>query len=111
MTRYYEKDNLIGILLIILAMAGFAIEDSIIKLLTQRLNPGQIIVMIGSGGTLIFFFMLKFQGIPIQYRNLQNFWVIGRSTAELFGTAFFVLSLALVPLTTVSESSKLVLYW
>ena len=102
MTRYYEKDNLIGILLIILAMAGFAIEDSIIKLLTQRLNPGQIIVMIGSGGTLIFFFMLKLRGIPIQYRILQNFWVIGRSTAELFGTAFFVLSLALVPLTTVS---------
>ena len=45
MTRYYEKDNLIGILLIILAMAGFAIEDSIInhepraRLVGVRTNP------------------------------------------------------------------------
>ena len=102
MTNHKKSENLTGIGLIVLAMAGFAVEDSIIKFLAQRLSPGQILVMIGIGGTSAFYILLKTKGIQVRSEIVANTWVIGRTLSELFGTAFFVLSLSLVPITTVS---------
>ena len=102
MNSYKKNDNLAGIGLVVLAMAGFAVEDSIIKFLAQRLSPGQILVMIGIGGTSVFYILLKAKGIKVRREIVANTWVIGRTLSELFGTAFFVLSLSLVPITTVS---------
>ncbi len=102
MTENKTTENLAGICLVVLAMAGFAIEDSIIKFLAQRLSPGQILVMIGLGGTSVFYILLRANGIFIKREIVANTWVVGRTLSELFGTAFFVLSLSLVPITTVS---------
>ena len=102
MTSHKRSENLAGIGLVVLAMAGFAVEDSIIKFLAQRLSPGQILVMIGIGGTSVFYILLKVKGIQVRREIVANSWVIGRTLSELFGTAFFVLSLSLVPITTVS---------
>jgi drug/metabolite transporter (DMT)-like permease len=102
MTNHKKSENLTGIGLIVLAMAGFAVEDSIIKFLAQRLSPGQILVMIGIGGTSTFYILVKTKGIQVRSEIVANTWVIGRTLSELLGTAFFVLSLSLVPITTVS---------
>ena len=61
MTSHKKNENLAGIGLVVLAMAGFAVEDSIIKFLAQRLSPGQILVMIGIGGTSVFYIKSKRQ--------------------------------------------------
>ena len=50
-----KRENLLGIGFITLAMAAFAVEDSLIKLLSTRLSSGQILLMIGVGGTLGFY--------------------------------------------------------
>ncbi len=47
-------DNLRGILLILMAMALFTVEDAFIKHLSGRIPVGQLLIMIGTGSTLIF---------------------------------------------------------
>ena len=38
----------------VLAMLGFAIEDSLIKLMASDVPSGQVLIMIGIGGAIIF---------------------------------------------------------
>ena len=102
MSESIKRENLLGIGFITLAMAAFAVEDSLIKLLSTRLSSGQILLMIGLGGTLGFFIWSRHKGEGLTAEIMRNPWVIGRTLSELVGTAFFVLSLALVPITTVS---------
>ena len=102
MTENNIRENLLGIGFIIIAMAGFAVEDAIIKVLTARLSPGQIMVMIGLGGTSCFYLLARLNGQSVTQKIVRNPWVIGRTLSELFGTALFVLSLALVPIITIS---------
>ena len=45
--------NLRGALLMILAMALFAIEDMCIKLLSSDMSTGQIIAILGGGGAVL----------------------------------------------------------
>ena len=97
-----KRENLLGIAFITLAMAAFAVEDSLIKLLSTRLSSGQILVMIGFGGTLSFYAWSHHRGEGLTGAMIRNPWVIGRTLSELVGTAFFVLALAVVPITTVS---------
>ena len=44
------SDNLRGALLMTLAMAGFALEDMFIKLLSGTIPVGQILFMLGASG-------------------------------------------------------------
>ena len=47
-------DNLRGSLLMVAAMAGFAVEDVLIKQIASKLPMGEVLALIGCGGTLIF---------------------------------------------------------
>jgi len=102
MSESLKRENLLGIGFITLAMAAFAVEDSLIKLLSTRLSSGQILLMIGLGGTLGFYIWSRQKGEGLTAQIITNRWVIGRTLSELVGTAFFVLALALVPISTVS---------
>ena len=102
MNEANARENILGIGFIVIAMAGFAVEDAIIKQLTSRLSPGQIMVMIGLGGTLGFYILARYNGQKLTQEIAFNRWVVGRTLSELVGTGFFVLSLALVPITTIS---------
>ena len=102
MSEANARENILGIGFIVIAMAGFAVEDAIIKQLTSRLSPGQIMVMIGLGGTLGFYILARYNGQKLTQEIAFNRWVVGRTLSELVGTGFFVLSLAMVPITTIS---------
>ena len=102
MNEASARENILGIGFIVIAMAGFAVEDAIIKQLTSRLSPGQIMVMIGLGGTLGFYILARYNGQKLTQEIAFNRWVVGRTLSELVGTGFFVLSLAMVPITTIS---------
>ena len=47
-------DNMRGAILMVIAMLGFAIEDSLIKIMASDLPSGQILMMLGIGGSLVF---------------------------------------------------------
>ena len=95
-------ENLRGILFMILAMAGFAFEDLFIKKLSAHLPVSEIIIILGFTGSIIFLIIALLQRAPIIHKDLLNRHVIIRTVFELFGALFFVIAIALIPLSSAS---------
>ena len=94
-------ENLRGIALMTLAMAAFALEDVFIKALAETLSLGQILLMLGAGGTLVFGALALRQRAPIG-AALRRRAVWLRNLGEVLGTRFFVTALSLMPLSTLA---------
>ena len=95
-------DNLKGILFMILAMAGFACEDLFIKMLSENLPISEIIIILGFSGSIIFLIIGLLTKAPIFHQGLLTTPVIIRTLCALFGALFFVLAIALTPLSSAS---------
>ena len=50
-----KRENFVGSCLMVTSMAAFAIEDSVIKVVSGLLPVGQILFLLGIGGTASFF--------------------------------------------------------
>jgi len=86
----------------ILAMAGFAFEDLFIKTLSAHLPVSEIIIILGFTGSIIFLIIALLQRAPIIHKDLLNRHVVTRTVFELFGALFFVIAIALTPLSSAS---------
>ena len=94
----------------VIAMFGFAVEDSLIKLMADDVPSGQVLIMIGIGGAIVF-------AIAALVRGEQpfGFWMLSgysgmRAFCEGFAALGFVTALALVPIslvTTIIQASPL----
>jgi len=96
-------ENLRGILFMILAMAGFALEDLFIKLLSSHVPVSQILIILGFSGTTVFLIIALLTHAPILHRDLLNKPVIVRTFCELFAALFFTSAIALTPLSSVAS--------
>lgn len=95
-------NNLRGILLMVASMAGFAVEDAFIKSAAATVPVGQILILLGLGGTLIFGTLARVQGARLLTRAILLRPVLIWNTAEMLGTMTFVSAIAMAPLSTVS---------
>jgi len=103
-------DNIRGAILMVVAMLGFAVEDSLIKLLSRDIPSGQILITIGLGGALVFATLALMKG-----EQPFGFWMLRgaaglRAFCEAFAALGFVTALALVPIslvTTIIQASPL----
>ena len=95
-------DNLRGSVLMVLAMAGFALEDMFIKRLAAAMPVGQIIALIGLGGAVIFAAICAGQGRRLWSRDLLAGPVLLRNAGEMAATMSFVTAIALTPLSSAS---------
>ena len=95
-------DNLRGALLMVAAMAGFAVEDMFIKLTADALPVGQIIAMLGVGGGAIFAVVLRAQHKPLWSRDMATLPILLRALGEITGTLGFVTAIALTPISSAS---------
>jgi drug/metabolite transporter (DMT)-like permease len=95
-------DNLRGATVMVFAMLGFAVEDAVIKTLAASLPVGQIIGMLGVGGSIVFAVICRSQGQALWTRAFLAPSVILRNLAELIGAVGFVTAIALIPLSTAS---------
>jgi len=95
-------DNLRGATLMVLAMLGFAIEDSFIKLMGDTLPVGQIIMMLGIGGAAVFAVIVRAQGRALFERAMLTGPVITRGLGEIVGTICFISAIVFTPLSTAS---------
>lgn len=96
------SDNLRGALLMTLAMAGFALEDMFIKLLSGAIPVGQILLMLGASGAVVFGLFAVAKGQDLFARDLASRAIIIRNTGEVVGTVGFVLGFVLASLSTAS---------
>ena len=95
-------DNLRGAMLMVLAMAGFAIEDMFIKLTSDALPVGQIIALLGAGGGAIFAVILRIQGRRLFSADMLTGPILLRAVGEVLGTLCFVTAIVLTPLSSAS---------
>ena len=84
------------------AMAGFAMEDLFVKRLSQHMPVGEVLMLLGLGGTLIFATLALRNGDRLFSRDLLAPAVIGRNFGELVGTLAFVCAIAFTPLAQAS---------
>jgi drug/metabolite transporter (DMT)-like permease len=95
-------DNLRGICLMVLAMAGFAVADSCIKLASQAMPMGQVLVSFGAGGTLVFVLIARAKGLRLWTAEALQRPVLLRNAGEIIGTCGVVMALSLLPLSLTS---------
>ena len=95
-----QKENFLGSFLMVVAMATFAVEDSVIKLVSSVLPVGQILFLLGVGGAL------SFSGLALILRKeifSHGFFTRPmhfRVISEVTGRVFYSSALALTPLAS-----------
>ena len=95
-------ENIRGIGLMVLAMAGFALADMFIKSVSSHIPVGEILLFIGTGGTLFFAAMAGRNGEAVVSRDLFSGLILLRTLGEMAGTFGFVTALVLIPISTAS---------
>ena len=92
------RENLQGALFMVVAMAGFAVNDAIVKSLGNTLNLGQVLMLRGLFATVMIYFLARLFG---QWRSphfLVMPRVLQRVSGELIATASFITALFNMPL-------------
>lgn len=103
-------DNLRGAMLMIVAMLGFAIEDTLIKIMADDLPSGQILMMLGAGGTIVFSVIAAItKQVPMRLSMFRGASGV-RAVSEGIAALGFVSALALIPIslvTTIIQASPI----
>lgn len=89
-----------GILLMVLGMAGFAVEDMFIKLVADNLEVGQILATLGFFGAAVFMLFARAKGVSLWSAGFFHRAVLLRNLSEMTGGLCFVTALTLIPLAT-----------
>jgi drug/metabolite transporter (DMT)-like permease len=96
------RANLVGAGWMILAMAIFALEDTLLKFVTQQMPVGQALILFGMGGAALFALMSIIQKQPLFVPDVLSPPMRVRLVFEVCGRMFFLLALTLNPLSTVT---------
>lgn len=97
-----REANLRGSLLMIAAMAGFAVEDMFLKAAARHMPVGEVITLFGIGGTLAFILLTLRRDEEIFPAALLSRPLLIRSGFEITGRLFYSLAIALTPLSVAS---------
>jgi drug/metabolite transporter (DMT)-like permease len=95
-------DNLKGMGWMTLAMLAFAITDMTIIFTSRELPLGQIMLLFGIGGAVLFGIWARLQGHRWLSPALLMRPVMVRNAAEMLATLTFIAALGLIPLSTLS---------
>ncbi|MDO5657828.1 MAG: DMT family transporter [Paracoccus sp. (in: a-proteobacteria)] len=95
-------ENYRASVLMVLAMALFAIEDMFTKLLSARLPIGQILAMLGAMGMVVFWVQLRREGGALFTRDLLRPVMLVRNAGEVIGGVGFVSALVLTDISSTS---------
>ena len=86
----------------LVAMAGFTIEDAFIKQLSATISIGQILIIIGFFSSVFFALLAVTRGRNLLASSVWTRATLTRMCAEAFAAMAFITSLSLVPLSTVA---------
>ncbi|MBT8155235.1 DMT family transporter [Epibacterium ulvae] len=94
--------NIHGILFVLLAMVCFTLEDMFIKALSGGLEVGQILFLIGLGGSSIFLLISRFQKHNLFMTQAWTPLFIMRAATEALSAISYGTALSLVEISTVA---------
>ena len=95
-------NNLRASLLMVAAMAGFAVEDVIIKQLSATLGLPQLLILLGLVGGIVLALICAWRGEGVFHPGFFHRAVIARNLGEMIGSIGFCTALALVPISVAS---------
>ena len=95
-------ENIRGAVIMVFAMAGFAIEDMFIKQMAGAVPTGEIILFLCLGGIVTFGGRMIRQGNVRLRDGFTNRYLWLRNFGELIGTVGFVTAITTSPLSTAS---------
>lgn len=101
-TNETMQENLRGSVLMVASMAGFALEDMLLKAVAGSLPVGQILVLFGLIGLALFWGLASWRGEPVWTRQALVPAVGWRAASEVLGRVGYTLAIALSPLSTAS---------
>jgi len=84
------------------SMAAFALEDMFIKAAASTLPVGQVLILFGVGGTLIFMGLTHRRNERILHPAIISRQIIIRAVCEVIGRLCFTLAIVLTPLSSAS---------
>ena len=97
-------ENLRGIFFMTVAMASFALEDLIIKILSKDMPVSQILISVGIVSVCLLIIIGRIQKIPIiRSKDIQNPLIFFRTISDMLGAIFIVYAISLISLSTVSS--------
>ena len=95
-----HRENLRGGIYMIGAMAAFAAEDALLKAASDTLPTGQILILFGLGGALLFAALALFNRQALFSAAVVSRPMLARVVFEIAGRLFYMLALTLIPLST-----------
>ena len=97
-----DKDNAKYIGFMILSMAGFAIEDAIIKELSNLMPISQVLISIGTVGLLVFLVLAFVNNVSLLSSHIKTLAFAYRMLCELISSICFVITIVFVSLSVSS---------
>ena len=95
-----HKANMLGSIWMIASMAIFAIEDAFVKAASNALPVGQILIIFGLGGAVMFASMARLNNEPLFIKEVVSRPMRIRVVFEIIGRLFYVLAIAVTPLSS-----------
>ena len=97
-----RQDNVAAIALMVAAMGLFAIEDMLIKLASETIGVGQILLILVTVGLIVFSILTRRAGHSVISAKFLHPAIIVRNVGETVGAFGFVTALTLVPISVAS---------
>jgi drug/metabolite transporter (DMT)-like permease len=97
--RDRPRDNRVGAAWMVTAMAGFAVEDTFLKAAAQSMPVGQVMILFGLGGVVVFALWARLTGARVLTREAVGPVMRLRAVFEFAGRLFYTLALALTTLS------------
>ena len=99
-----KLENLRGNFFMTVAMASFALEDLIIKVLSKYMQVSQILISVGIVSVCLLIVIGRIKNIPIiRSKDIQNPLILLRTISDMLGAIFIVYAISLISLSTVSS--------
>lgn len=94
------SSNVAGSLWMIAAMAAFALEDALVKQAASGLPVSEVLILFGLGGAVAFCALAGIKRETVFHRDVLSPVMKIRFAFELVGRLFYILALALTPLSS-----------
>lgn len=101
-----------GIRLMVVSMACFIVNDTLVKFVSQSLPAGQLIFLRGLMATAVVLAFMRATGVPVQPHQLARGWVAVRSVLDALATMTYLVSLFNLPIanaTAINMATPLVI--
>ncbi|TMV94833.1 DMT family transporter [Thioclava sp. BHET1] len=95
-------ENTRGSVLMVAAMAAFAMEDMFVKSAAREVSVGLVLMLFGLGGAAVFACLIKGRGQRLLHPALTSAPMLTKLSFEVVGRLGYTLGIALTPLSNAS---------